>query len=114
MKKLIKIISGMCVLMALSLPAQAHYIWLEPVDGQARIYFGEYGEGVREKTGGRLDTIAMPEAQTNPADGKRVALAVQRKADHLSLQGAGLEPLIAQDIGMKVKDLTNYNIGIGT
>lgn len=112
MKKLIQIASGMCTLLALSLPAQAHYIWLEPVDGQARLYFGEYGEGVREKTGGRLDTIAMPEAQTNPTNGKRAALAVQRKADYLALQGAGLEPLIAQDIGMKVKDLSKNNIGI--
>jgi hypothetical protein len=112
MKKLIKIISSMSVMLALSLPAQAHYIWLEPVDGQARLYFGEYGEGVREKTGGRLDTIAMPEAQTNPADGKRSTLLVQRKADYLALQVAGLEPLIAQDVSMKVKDLTKYNIGI--
>ncbi|HEY3328339.1 MAG TPA: hypothetical protein VGK14_14385 [Novimethylophilus sp.] len=93
-----------------ALPAQAHYLWIEPVDGAAHLCFGEYQEGLREKAGGRLDSIAMPEAQTN--DGKRAAVAVQRKADHFAMQAAAGAPLIAQEITMKVKDLRKNNIGI--
>lgn len=94
-------------------PAQAHYLWLEKVDGQPRIYFGEYQEGLHEKSGGRLDTIAQPQVQAlligkNPAD-----IAVERKDDHLALIKAPAKArLIAQDVGLKVKDLSKNKIGI--
>lgn len=93
-----------------AMPAQAHYLWIEPVDGAAHLCFGEYQEGLREKAGGRLDSIAMPEAQTS--DGKSAPVAIQRKADHLALQAPAGQPLIAQEITMKVKDLRKNNIGI--
>ncbi len=36
--------------------ANAHYLWIEPDKaGSAKLYFGEYQEGLREKAGGRLD-----------------------------------------------------------
>jgi hypothetical protein len=37
--------------------AQAHAVWIEVDDAAARAYFGEWQEDLREKTGGRLDTI---------------------------------------------------------
>jgi len=96
--------------MAASLPAKAHYLWIEPANGDAHLCFGEYENALREKSGGRLDTIAMPEVQTN--DDKRTAVAVQRKADYLALAAKSGQPLIAQEITMKVKDLRKNNIGI--
>lgn len=92
------------------LPAQAHYLWLEPVGGEAHLCFGEYENALREKSGGRLDSIAMPEVQTN--DDRRVAVAVQRKADHLALAVPAAQPLIAQETSMAVKDLRQQHIGI--
>lgn len=93
-----------------ALPAQAHYIWIEPVNGEAHLCFGEYENALREKTGGKLDNIAMPEVQIN--DDKRTAAAVQRKADYMAIAAKAGQPLIAQEITMKVKDLRKNNIGI--
>ncbi len=98
--------------LAQSVSAQAHFLWFEPVDGQPRLYFGEYAEGLHEKTGGRLDTLEKPEAQTNPANEKPVAIAIERKEDHLAVKSKGLAALLAKDTSMKVKDLTKNKIGI--
>jgi hypothetical protein len=93
-----------------ALPAQAHYIWIEPVNGEAHLCFGEYENALREKTGSKLDNIAMPEVQIN--DDKRTAAAVQRKADYMAIAAKAGQPLIAQEASMKVKDLRKNNIGI--
>ncbi len=96
-----------------SLPASAHFIWLEQADGQTKLYFGEYEGGLREKTGGRLDTIATPQAMT--LDNK-VLIASKREADFIAIEGANNQavnqPVIAHELGMKVKDLTKYYYGI--
>lgn len=102
--------AGMLLALMAALPAQAHYLWIEPVNGEAHLCFGEYENVLREKSGGRLDTIAMPEVQTN--DDQHLAVAVQRKADFLALAAKANQPLIAQEITMKVKDLRKHNIGI--
>lgn len=94
-----------------SLSAQAHYIWLEPSNNEARMYFGEYGENVRESTGGRLDTIASPEAIVTNV-GKPSIVTYARKENFLALNAKGDVPLLVQDIGMEVKDLRKNNIGI--
>ncbi len=94
-------------------PAQAHYLWLEKVDGQPRIYFGEYQDGLHEKSGGRLDTIAQPQAQALLTGKNPVDVAVERKNDHLALIKAPAKArLIAWDFGLKVKDLSKNKIGI--
>lgn len=92
-----------------SLPASAHFIWLEQADGQTKLYFGEYEGGVREKTGGRLDTIATPEAMTLD---KKSLIATKREADYIVVEGGNNQPVIAHELGMKVKDMTKYNYGI--
>jgi uncharacterized GH25 family protein len=110
--KLSSIIALGLLALVQSTASQAHYLWLEQANEQVRLYFGEYENGIREKSGGRLDTIAMPEVQTNPANGNRVTVAVKRMDDHLAVNGANLGPLISQEINMKVKDLTKSKIGI--
>jgi len=95
---------------AVVLPAQAHFIWVEPAKGEAHLCFGEYGDNLREKTGGRLDVIATPEIKTN--DGKQTAVSYERKEDYLALKAPANVALVVQDIGMKVKDLSKNNIGI--
>lgn len=98
--------------LAQSAASQAHYLWLEQANGQVRLYFGEYENGIHEKSGGRLDTIVMPEIQTNPVNGNRATVAVERMDDHFAVKGTNLGPLIGQEVNMKVKDLTKSKIGI--
>ncbi len=66
--------------------AQAHYVWLEREgDAAARAYFGEFGEDLREKSGGALDRIAAPRAfMADPAAGLRI----ERRGDHLEITAA--------------------------
>lgn len=98
--------------MTLAVPAKAHFLWFEPVDGQARLYFGEYADDVREKTGGRLDTIANPQVRANLAEGKTITVEIERKEDHLALKTKEMNRLRATEISMEVKDLTKNKIGI--
>ncbi len=94
-----------------TLPAYAHYIWLEPSATQAHMYFGEYGENLRETTGGKLDNIASPEVSLIK-DGKLVPVTYKRQANSLELAAASNQDVVIQDVKMKVKDLRKYNIGI--
>lgn len=89
---------------------QAHFIWLEQADGQIKLYFGEYEGGLREKTGGKLDTIAAPAAKT--IDNKTLVVATKRAADYIGIEGAGNQPVFAHELTMKVKDLTKNRYGI--
>lgn len=108
--KLLKQLIACCMLLT-ALPAGAHYIWLEPSAKQANLYFGEYGEDLREVTGGKLDNISSPEASVVKA-GKLVPVTYTRQANHLELAVAADQPVVIQDVKMKVKDLRKYNIGI--
>lgn len=93
-----------------SLSASAHYLWLEQVEGQTKLYFGEYEGGLREKTGGRLDTIAAPAATT--LDNKALTVATKRGADFIAIEGANNQLVIAHELTMKIKDMTKYHYGI--
>lgn len=101
---------GAIATLLISLPASAHFIWLEQTDGKTKLYFGEYEGGLREKTGGRLDTIAAPEAAT--LDNKALTVATKRAADFIAIEGANNQPVIVREVSMKVKDLTKHHYGI--
>lgn len=92
-----------------ALPAAAHALWLEQADNQTRLYFGEYDEGLHEKTGGRLDTITTPAASLLTADS--APLVTKRAADFIAIEVANNQPVIAHDLSMKVKDYTKYHWG---
>jgi len=103
------------VTFAVSLPAAAHFIWLEQADGQTKLYFGEYEGGLREKTGGRLDSIAAPQAFV--LDAKATPLKLTRGADFIAVEAANNQPVtnkavVASELSMKVKDMTKYHYGI--
>ncbi|HYN54083.1 MAG TPA: hypothetical protein VES38_05205 [Methylotenera sp.] len=93
-----------------TLPASAHYLWLEQADGQAKLFFGEYENNLREKSGGRLDTIAAPEVKL--LDAAATKLSLKRNADYIAVEGVKAQPVIASELSMKVKDMTKYNFGI--
>jgi hypothetical protein len=79
-------------LSACALGAQAHMVWLETepaAAGQAvrtRAYFGEWAEGVREKSGGYLDWIKNPVAF---ADDAAKSFAITRGSDYLDVAAGG-------------------------
>ncbi len=105
-RNLLKLLAAVLALSAM--PVQAHYLWLEPVGNEAHLCLGEYENVLREKAGGRLDTITAPEARSSANQ----PVALQRKDDHFVLQAKPGQPLSAQELTMKVKDLRKHNIGI--
>ena len=92
--------------------ASAHALWIEKgKDGSAAIFFGEYGEGLREKTGGKLDEIAHMEAWSISVDGQKTALTPSKTEDRFVLDAKGADVLV-QDVSLPVKDMQKYKLGI--
>jgi hypothetical protein len=80
-------------LLAVSSAAMAHYIWLE-ADGQgAQLYFGEFGENLREVSPGLLDRLE-PSARAVTPSGEK-ALKVEKSAGSFKLSG---EPVAGASI----------------
>lgn len=69
--------------LALSGAAHAHFVWLEPaVGGEAKAYFGEWADDMRETEAGHLKLVAAP--QGIAADGK--ATPATRANDHFAVK----------------------------
>ena len=100
----------------LSVPAiaQAHYVWIESENSrEARIYFGEFNEGVREKAGGRLEERAAIEAWLEHTKPGNATLPLAKRSDHFFApldNGAGW--ILARDLTSEVKDYRKNDIGI--
>jgi hypothetical protein len=100
----------------LSLPAlaRAHYLWIESATAtEARVYFGEFNEGVREKAGGRLDERAALELWLERPGQPKQPLSVSKRADHFSTPLADAAGwLLAADLTSEVKDYRKSDLGI--
>lgn len=83
-------------------PVSAHSVWIEQDSkGQARAYFGEWDENVREKTGALLDRISNPKAfLSDPAK----TLTITREPDHLKIEGQVREDVRLLDNGTAPRD----------
>lgn len=85
-----KTMSRLSALLALLwLPVgQAHQVWLEPHagTGQLALYFGEYGDNLREVSPGLLDKFVKPTAYKTAGQGERV-VALVKSADGYRLTG---------------------------
>lgn len=82
---------------SLSLPAAAHQIWLEARDGKVRLFFGEFGENLREESPGLLDKLE-PGAKSVAA-GATSAASVTKAKNGFEV-GATLSPggsIVAED-----------------
>lgn len=101
-------------LLCVPLVARAHYLWIESdTPSDARVYFGEIAEGVREKAGGRLDERDAIQGRLERADQSASPIALSKKADHFAIgsqEGTGW--LLVQDLAGEVKDWTKSDIGI--
>ena len=90
----IAIVSGLLMLGT----AQAHHVWIEQTAKGAQLFFGEFGENVREASPGLLDKFGGPVAQRVSAKGSE-PLQVSKTATGfgLSARAAKGESLIAED-----------------
>ncbi len=85
MNVIIRLGLTLAALLAASGTAVAHHIWLES-DGQgAQLYFGEFGENVREGSPGLLDRLE-PSAKAVTATGEK-ALKVEKSAKSFAVTG---------------------------
>ena len=105
-----------CATLALSVVpflANAHYLWIESETGAgARVYFGEFNEGVREKAGGRLDERDALEVRLLRPDGSIARLSVTKQSDHFAAKSTQTGWVVAQDLTSEVKDWSSSDIGI--
>lgn len=84
--------------------AQAHQVWLEQDAQGARLYFGEFGDNLREASPGLLDKFVKPGARAVDGKGieREIALAKQPGAFQLAAKAARGESLIAQEANYPV------------
>ena len=98
MKSIFVIAALAALSLAVAVPASAHHIWLE-VDGLGgKIYFGEFGENLREASPGTLDKL-QPQAKIVSSAGER-PLTVQKSANAYVAIGKidGTDSVVAEDI----------------
>jgi hypothetical protein len=81
-----------------ALSAHAHHLWLEVDSSGAKLYFGEFGENLREASPGALDKLE-PQARVVATNGER-PLAVAKGANGFALSGKldPTESVIAEDV----------------
>ncbi|ADJ64730.1 MULTISPECIES: cobalt ABC transporter substrate-binding protein [Herbaspirillum] len=96
--KRLAIVSGLFTSLLLALPASAHQIWLQQDGKEAKLYFGEFGDNLREVSPGLLDKFVSPSAVLISAQGDRtLALSKQSDAFSLSAKAGQGESLVAED-----------------
>jgi hypothetical protein len=79
-------------------PASAHHIWLEPDGAAARLYFGEFGENLREASPGALDRL-QPQARVVTRNGER-PLTLEKSANGFVVKDTvgPADAIVAEDV----------------
>ena len=91
--------------------AQAHYLWIEPSEGGAKLYFGEAEAQLKEQSPGKLDNIKGPQAFVIDANGAKAAAPLARAEDHFTVSGKGTAVTAAEE-SLEVRDLSKQGLGI--
>jgi hypothetical protein len=97
MRCIVRLLAAAALCLATVGVASAHHLWLE-VDGRgAKIYFGEFGENLREASPGALDKL-QPQAKAVTASGER-ALSVEKTAGGFAVGGKleAASSIVAED-----------------
>jgi hypothetical protein len=71
MKRMTLLTLSLALPLAAAAPAAAHQIWLEQDARAARLYFGEFGDNLREASPGLLDKFGQPTARLISAGEER-------------------------------------------
>ncbi len=105
---MMKLMVGIVAMLGAS-PASAHYLWIEqPALGNAIIHFGEFNEGVIEKSPGRMDEMPSIEAFA----GDKPLTVTKQATQYLLSAPTGKTTLTAREDDYVVKDWTASGIGI--
>jgi hypothetical protein len=99
-----------CSLLSAGL-AQAHYIWLEPSDAGARLYYGEADVALREKSPGKLDNFKTPLAFVPDASGKLQPAGIAITPEYFAVTAPKSQAIVVQDESFEVRDLTKNGLG---
>lgn len=93
--------------------AHAHYLWIEPDDTGARLYYGEADALLKEKSPGKLDNIKAPQAFAHdPASGKTSAVTISRTAEHFAIGNSkGAAAILTMKESLEVRDLSKSGQG---
>ncbi|MCZ2496966.1 DUF4198 domain-containing protein [Xylophilus sp. Kf1] len=90
----------------------AHQVWIEQDATGARLFFGEYGENLREVSPGLLDKFGKPVARKISAQGVQQADVTRTAAAFtIPLRAAPGESLIAEDATYPMWDLKGSGQG---
>ena len=85
--KRLAIVSGLFTSLLLALPAGAHQVWLQQDGKQAKLYFGEFGDNLREVSPGLLDKFVSPSAVLIGPQGDRT-LELSKAANAFNLSAS--------------------------
>ncbi|MES2584690.1 MAG: DUF4198 domain-containing protein [Pseudomonadota bacterium] len=90
-------IAAACALWAAG-PAQAHQVWLEQTSTGATLFFGEFGENLREASPGLLDKFVKPTAHKISAQATQ-PLVLSKTAGGFAIAGTAAkgESLVAEE-----------------
>lgn len=83
--KLIILVAAMSSV--LSFNAAAHMLWLEGDATASKLYFGEYGENLRETSPGKLDNIVTPMVTIIDAAGAEKSVTANRSTNYYAIPG---------------------------
>lgn len=110
MNSVIKTIVGgaLCVAGA----AQAHYLWIEPGDTGARLYYGEADVLLMEKSPGKLDNIKAPQAFVPDAISGKPSVATISRADGYFAIASRAPVILAAEESLEVRDLSKHGLGL--
>lgn len=94
--------------------AQAHYLWIEPGDTGARLYYGEADLLLMEKSPGKLDNIKAPQAFVPDAiSGKPSMATISRAAEYFAIAGnQGAPAILVTEESLEVRDLSKHGLGL--
>lgn len=86
--------------------AQAHQVWLEPEGQGVKLYFGEFGENLREASPGLLDKFVKPQAARLAAGAARQEAEARKTADGfaIALRAGKGESIVAEELAYPVSE----------
>jgi hypothetical protein len=112
MKKTIPLFALTACSLLLCGVARAHYLWLEPAEVGARLYYGEADVALREKSPGKLDNFKAPLAFVPDAAGKFQPVAVSAGPEYFAVAAPKTSSaIVVQDESLDVRDLTKSGLG---
>jgi hypothetical protein len=97
---------ALVTVLAFASNALGHQIWLEPGEKATQLYFGEFGDNLREVSPGVLDKLARPTATLVSARGEQ-PLEAARSRDNISFSGRAAkgESVVVVDPGYPIREV---------